>query len=221
MRDAPFTSSTDTSGQPIARWNRDWVKACVIGELIGFIPPAATGAALVVLDASEIVLVAGLVAAGVVEGLVLGRAQGIVLRQLIPGVTGWAEATGAAAGLAWLAGMGGSSLVGSAGAKGLILAVPGWIIGLLAMGVLQSWRLRSVVPGAKRWIPATTFAWLIGVAIPVVALSVVPNQWPPSVHILVAIPAAVAMGATVGAITGRTLNRFVEQSGSHTPGGRR
>ncbi len=191
----------------------------MIGELIGFLPPAATGAALVVLGVSELVLVAGLVAAGVLEGLVLGRAQGIVLRQLIPGVTCWAEATGVAAGLAWLAGMGGSSLVGAVGAKGLIVAVPGWIIGLLAMGVLQSWRLRSVVPDAKRWIPATTLAWLIGVTIPVVALSVVPNQWPPAVHILVAIPAAVAMGATVGAITGRTLNRFVEQSRSFSPGG--
>lgn len=80
----------------------------------------------------------------------------------------------------------------------------------------------SVDPADKRtgrWIPATTLAWLVGVAIPVVALSVVPNQWPLAVHVLVAIPAAVAMGATVGAITGRALNRFVQQSASPASGG--
>lgn len=202
-------------------WNRDWIKACVIGELIGFVPPAVTGAALVALEASEIVLVAGLVAAGVLEGLVLGRAQDAVLQRLIPDVTGWPAATAVAAGLAWMAGMGGSSLVGAVGAKGLIVAVPGWIIGLFAMGVLQSWRLRPVVRDARWWIPVTTVAWLVGVAIPVIALSVVPNQWPPAVHVLVAIPAAVAMGATVGAITGRTLNRFVQKSPSQGPGGMR
>jgi hypothetical protein len=204
-------SPTTAPDRPSGRWNRDWICACVIGELIGFVPPAVTGAVLVTLDAPEIVLVSGLVVAGGFEGLILGRAQHAVLRRLVPGVTGWAAATAVAAGLAWLAGMGGSSLLGAVGATALIVAVPGWVIGLLAMGILQYRRLRQVVPDASAWIPATTIAWLIGVAIPVVALSVVPNQWPPAVHVLVAIPSAVAMGATVGAITGRTLNGLVDE----------
>ena len=130
-------------GRPRGRWNRDWIRACVIGELIGFLPPAVTGAALVAFDAPEVVLVGGLVVAGVAEGLVLGWAQNIVLRRLIPDVTGWPVATAAAAGLAWLAGMGGSSLVDAVGSKGLVVAGPGWVIGLFAMGCSPAGCVRS------------------------------------------------------------------------------
>lgn len=208
MQPSSVASGVDSPARRRGRWNPEWIRACLVGELLGFVPPAVTGAMLVALGAPEIVLVVGLVAAGAVEGLILGRTQNTVLQRLIPGVTGWPSTTAFAAGLAWLAGMGGSSLVGAVGAKGLIIAVPGWIIGLFAMGVLQARRLRPVVPDAWSWVPATTVAWLVGVSIPVAALSIVPNNWPPAVHVVVAIPAAVAMGATVGAITGRTLNRL-------------
>ena len=224
MSSASTTAASGSVERSTGRWNRDWIQACVIGELVGFVPPAVTGAVLVALDAPELVLVAGIVVAGIGEGLVLGWAQDRVLQRVLPGVTGWVAVTASAAGLAWLAGMGGSSLVQAVGPKGLFVAIPGWIIGLLAMGVLQAWRLHSVVPEPRRWIPATTMAWLIGVTIPVVALSVVPNGWPPVVHVLVAIPAAVAMGATVGVITGRTLDQLVElaepQGHSRAAGGR-
>lgn len=185
-----------------------WIRACIVGELLGFVPPALTGAVLVVLDAPEAVLVLGLVLSGMAEGLVLGAAQSHVLRDALPSVTGWVRATTTAAGLAWLAGMGGSSLIQAVGPWALLVVAPGWIVGLLSMGVLQSRRLHPVVTDARTWIPVTTVAWLIGVAIPVTALSVVPNGWPPTVHVVVAIGAAVAMGATVGAITGTTLERF-------------
>jgi len=187
----------------------EWILACVQGELVGFIPPAVVGATLVALDASEVVLVFGLVIAGVVEGMILGRAQARVIGRLLPSVSGWATATAVAAGLAWLAGMGGSSSVQAVGPMGLAIAGPGWAVGLLAMGVLQARCLRPAVLEPNRWIPATTMAWLIGVTIPVAALSVIPNGWPLVAHIIVAVAAAVAMGATVGAITARTLFRFV------------
>jgi ribose/xylose/arabinose/galactoside ABC-type transport system permease subunit len=48
----------------------------------------------------------------------------------------------------------------------------------------------------------------------VVALSTVPNGWPPPVHVAVAVAAAVAMGATVGVITGTTLVRLTTPSES-------
>ncbi len=189
-----------------------WIRACIVGELIGFVPPAMTGAVLVVLDAPEAVLVLGLVVAGLAEGLVLGTAQSHVVHDVLPSVSGWVRATTLAAGLAWLAGMGGSSLIQAVGPWALIVVAPGWIVGLLSMGVLQSRCLRPVVADARRWIPITTVAWLIGVAIPVVALSAVPNGWPPPVHVVVAVAAAVAMGATVGVITGTTLVRFTTPS---------
>ena len=76
------------------------------------------------------------------------------------------------------------------------------------MGVLQWRRLRVVVESSATWIAVTAVAWTIGVALPVIASSIIPHGWPPVLHIGVAVAAAVAMGATVGAITGRTLARF-------------
>ncbi len=186
-----------------------WIRACIAGELIGFIPPSLAGALLVALGASEQVLIAGLVVAGAAEGAILGRYQARVVKSWLPGVTGWAVVTSVAAAFAWLAGMGGSSLVQNHGVRAMWIAVPAWAAGLAGMGGLQAWRLSGHVRSPGRWIPITALAWMVGVAIPVAALSVVPNDWPPPVHVVVGVAAAVAMGATVGIITGRTLLRML------------
>ena len=145
---------------------RDWVRACIVGELIGFVPPAMTGGVLFAVDASAVVMIVGLVVAGIAEGVILGAFQSRVVVQLLPGVTGWTKATATAAGLAWLAGMGGSALVQALGPIGLLIATPAWIVGLLSMGFLQARRLAPLTRQAYRWVPATTAAWLVGVAIP-------------------------------------------------------
>lgn len=191
-----------------SRTRGDWIKACTIGELIGFIPPALTGVVLFALDAPEGVLVAALVVAGIAEGAILGAAQSRVITQLFPRVKGWTTATAIAAGIAWLAGMGGSSLVQAVGPVALLVVIPGWIVGLLAMGLLQWRRLRPVADRAVIWIPYTVLAWLVGVFIPVIALSVIPNSAPVLVHGAVAVISAVAMGMTVGAITSRPLHNL-------------
>ena len=126
------TPSADSTGL-----RRTWLVACIVGELVGFIPPALTGALLVSLGVAEPVLVLGLVIAGVGEGAVLGSIQQQALRPVVP-VDGWASATAIGAGLAWLAGMGGSSLVGAIGPVALIGVAPAWVVGLLAMPVLHA-----------------------------------------------------------------------------------
>ncbi len=191
-----------------------WTRAFVTGELVGFVPPALTGAVLVAADAPDVVLVIGLVLAGSVEGAVLGWATGRVLVVALPGVRSrrWVAATTCAAAVAWLAGMGGSALIQAAGPWALVVVVPGFVVGLLAMGVLQWWVLRNVVVGAGRWIPVTAAAWLVGVMIPVIALSIVPNGAPLALHVVVGVASAVAMGATVGLITGHTLEVLVHAS---------
>lgn len=202
---------------------RDWIKACTIGELVGFVPPALVGAWLYALNAGEFLLVFGLVLAGCAEGAVLGMFQSRVIKTAFPATTRWATATAIAAGIAWLAGMGGSSVVQAVGPLSLIGVVPAWIVGLLAMGVLQRQRLHSVVADASGWISRTSAAWLLGVAIPVLALSMVPNSTPLGVHIATAISAAVAMGATVGFVTAPTLveiahkHRTLSRSPNSTP----
>lgn len=190
---------------------RRWIAAFLVGELAGFVPPAATGAALAAAGAGDALLVGGLVAAGFLEGAVLGWAQAAVLRGVLPAVRfrDWVLATAAGAALAWAAGMSASPLLQRFGLVALVAVGPALMAGWLAMGVLQ-WRvLRRAAPRSGRWVPVTALAWLVGVAIPVVALGVVPNGWPLPVHAAVGVAAALAMGATVGALTAGALERVV------------
>lgn len=207
-------------GPPAPRLRRDWTAAFVLGELVGFVPPAVTGAALGAANAPDLVLVVGLTVAGAMEGAVLGMAQATVLRRHAPAVDRrrWVVATAVAASFAWFVGMGGGAAMGSSGGSPalLVLLVPAWCAALLAMGFAQ-WRvLREVVPGSGRWVPVNAAAWLVGVMIPVVAISAVPNEAPVPVFVAVAVAAAVAMGATVGAITGRTLARLLDRIGAES-----
>ncbi|HXV94568.1 MAG TPA: hypothetical protein VD813_14785 [Pseudonocardia sp.] len=188
-----------------------WTVAFVLGELVGFVPPAVTGAALAALGAPDALLVAGLVVAGAVEGAVLGAAQAHVMGPVLPAVAPrrWVVATAAGAAIAWLAGMGGSALLAAVGPAAWVVAGPGYVVGLFAMGVLQWRELRHAVPHAGRWVPVTAVAWLLGVAIPVVALSTIPNSGPIAADVAVGVVAAVAMGAVVGGLTGGTLARLI------------
>ncbi|HET6951669.1 MAG TPA: hypothetical protein VFI47_14905 [Acidimicrobiales bacterium] len=214
---SPVTSSPVTVARGrTAGLHRRWVAAMVAGELVGFVPPAVTGAVLAAAGAPDAVLVPALTLAGLCEGAVLGAAQARVLGRYAPGVDrrAWVVATAAAAGWAWLAGMGGSAVM-AAGAPlpVLVLVVPAWMSGLLAMGWAQ-WRvLRLTLPRSGRWIWVTAGAWLVGVAIPVATLSAVPAGWPAAAGAASGVAAAVAMGLTVGAITGRTLGRLLATGG--------
>ena len=99
----------------------------LVGELVGFVPPALTGAWLGALAVPDPVLVVGLTIAGAFEGAALGIAQARVLARFAPRVDGeaWVIATAAAAAFAWFAGMASASLLGSDVAPpGVLVAVP-------------------------------------------------------------------------------------------------
>lgn len=199
---------------PVNRFRRDWTLAFVVGELVGFVPPAVVGAWLGFSGAGDIALVLGLALAGAVEGAVLGTAQAWVLRRHRSGIPAgaWVGATAVGAGVAWLAGMGGAAIAGKASTTAVLLVlVPVWLLGLAAMGVLQ-WRvLRRRLPGSGRWVPVSSAAWLVGVLIPVAVISAVPDDWPTAAHIALAVLAAVAMGLVVGVVTGTTMQRLLER----------
>jgi hypothetical protein len=197
------------------RWR--WTLAFLVGELVGFIPPAVTGAALAAASAPDLILVVGLTTAGLAEGAALGVAQARVLRRYAPSVSSrdWVAATTVAAGFAWFVGMGSGALLGTDESPPALLAaamVPAWAAALLAMGLLQWLVLRRTVPRSLRWVPVTAGAWLLGVAIPVLALSAAPNSWPAWSYVAVGVSAAVAMGLTVGVLTGGTLQRLLASS---------
>jgi hypothetical protein len=203
----------------VVRFRRRWIRAFVIGELVGFSAPAATGAALAAVEAPDAVLVVGLTGAGLVEGVVLGFAQSRVLAVDAPALDGrsWVVATAIAAGFAWLVGMSGGALMGHAPSPRLLaVLVPAWIAAFLSIGFAQWWVMRRTIPHASRWVWVNAGAWLVGVTIPVVTLSIVPNGWPAVALGAVGLAAAVAMGATVGPLTEVELGRLLRHM-SHAP----
>lgn len=80
------------------------------------------------------------------------------------------------------------------------------------MGVLQERVLRARRRAGSTVGHRHERCVAVGVLIPVTALSVVPNGWPLAAHVVMAIASAVAMGATVGALTGRTLRQLDDRS---------
>lgn len=199
---------------------RPWTLAFVVGELAGFIPPAVVGVTLGMLAAPDFAFVMFLTLAGVAEGAVLGAAQAWVLRRYAPGIDSrqWITATAAAAGFAWFIGMGTSVIGGSSTAPAwalIVLLAPLWVMALVGMGLAQWMVLKQTVPRSARWIWVTAAAWLVGVTIPIVALSAVPDGWPMWTHGVIGLAAAVAMGLTVGGLTGRTLTRLLRNP-AHT-----
>jgi hypothetical protein len=198
-------------------FRRRWTLAFVVGEMVGFLPPAICGATLAAIGVPDVVLVVGLTIAGLLEGLAIGIAQARVLTRFAPDVDAhdWVVATVAAAGFAWFVGMGGGTLMGANVGPPILVAVlliPAWCAALLSMGYAQ-WRvLRRTVPRSGRWVWVTAGAWLLGVMIPTVALSTAPNSWPGVMHAGIGVFAAMAMGLTVGGLTGHTLERLLDTS---------
>ncbi|MCB9569863.1 MAG: hypothetical protein H6710_22035 [Myxococcales bacterium] len=198
---------------------RAWTVATALGELAGFAIPAAVGALLGAAGVAEVPMAVGLVIAGAGEGAVLGAFQGRALARHLPGFPWrrWTAATSIAALIAWILGMTPSALLG--GGEPPALPTWAWAFGgavlgvafLLVMGVAQWWVLRGGFRRAWRWIVASAIAWPLGVAVPVIALTSVPDGAPMVVHGIVGVVAGLGMGLVVGGITGRTLVRMLAE----------
>jgi hypothetical protein len=195
-----------------ALWWR-WTLATTAGELLSFAAPAtvapvATWAMTEMLGTvPEGAMLAVAVAAGMVEGAVLGFAQSLVLRRYIQSMTWreWVLVTALAAGVAYILGMTPSMLDDST-AMSPIVFIGIWIIlGALlvcSIGFAQWLVLRRYVRKAGWWVLANALAWPLGLAIPFVSLTTIPDSSPVAVWVLVGIVSGVLMGAVVGAITG-------------------
>ena len=194
------------------RFLRDWTAAFTVGELVGFVPPALVGAWLGSTQAGDAATVIGLTLAGALEGASIGTAQAFVLGRHDAGVprARWVAATAAGAALAWFVGMGGAAVMGAASSPVVLVAlIPAWLVGLAAMGAFQWLLLRRRGRRTWHWIPVSAGAWLVGVLIPVAAISLTPDDWPAPPRVLVAVLSAVAMGLVVGLLTGRVMRRLV------------
>lgn len=190
-----------------------WVRWVTAGECLAFAVPALAGASLT--DAPQAVLVTALIAAGAVEGAVLGWAQAHVLRQMRAGfpVRVWVARTAGAAAFAWALGLMVAAIVQDASdwpLGSLVSATAILGIGLLfSIGWAQWTVLRAWFDRAWRWIWITALAWAVGLGL--FTLVTTPLWQPGQPTWLVATIGAlggVVMAAAMAAITGGALVRL-------------
>jgi hypothetical protein len=196
---------------------RRWVAWTVGGEMAGFVAPATVG--VLTADSPARVALPSLVAAGAVEGLLLGAAQARALAPAMPGLRArrFAGLTGAAAALAYLVGMLPSSVGESLShAPPALLAVGATVGGLLllcSLGTAQWLELRRHVDQSWTWIPLTAGAWLVGLA---TFMLIATPLWRPgqtvALSVAIGLVAALAMATVVAVLTGRAVQRLADRA---------
>lgn len=141
-----------------------WTLTVTAAEAAGFLAPAVVGAVTAGLPWYG--ALPALLAAGAVEGAVLGWAQAAVLRRALPALRGprWVMLTAVAAVVAYL--LGTAIALGSTGSgwAGIVVAAVCGPLLLLSIGGAQWLELRHHVARAATWIPATAVAWLLALA---------------------------------------------------------
>lgn len=190
-----------------------WTVAVTAAESVGFLAPAVVGA-----TTSGLPSYAGmpaLLAAGAVEGAVLGWAQAAVLRGVLPdvGVRRWAMLTAGAAVVAYLLGAGVAATATAPGWVSVVLPVLCGILLLFSIGGAQWLELRHHVARAASWVPATALAWLLALG---TFLAVVTPLWHEGqrvwVTVLIGAGAGVAMAFVQAALTGWWLLRLLSDA---------
>lgn len=229
MRVDASPSRTATVLPPGSRalWRR-WVLLVSIGELVGFSAPGVVGAWTAGMSSGA--QLPALVAAGMVEGAVLGGAQARVLAPVLRGFRSgaWVVATSAAAGFAWLLGMLPSTTYSSwstwpVGVAVVVGAVVGLVL-LLSIGTAQALVLPAGTPGPGGWIGWTAAGWCTGlVAFGIVAPPLWHEGQEPVVSVLIGLAGAAAMALTMAAVTGvgavRLCARAAEGRGTRSRNG--
>lgn len=193
---------------------RAWVGTVTAAEFLGFVVPAVVAA--VTAGAQPAVAVPAVLAAGAVEGAILGTGQAAVLRRAIRSLDArrWTAATSVAAVVAYALGLAPSTLAGTVASwPPVLLVVAGVLLGsalLASIGTAQWLVLRSHVRRAYRWIGATATAWLAGLG---VFLAFTMPLWHPGQPVPLVVTIGVAggllMAATTSVITGAALQRLL------------
>jgi hypothetical protein len=205
-------------------WRR-WVLATTAGESVGFCVPAVAGVAAAALDLPAVAAFALLLAAGWVEGFVLGSAQQWALRGRLGRLTGRAfpRATAAAAVVAYAVGMLPATVGDSLGRLPVAVVAPAGVVGGLVLlgsiGTAQWLVLRRHGYDAPWWVLTTAGAWVCGLG---VFMAVATPLWRPGqpvvVTVLVGVVAGVLMAATVAVLTGFAAVRLVRRFDDRRPG---
>jgi hypothetical protein len=207
----------DRTAQPpgLSLWLR-WFVTVTAAETLGFLVPAAVGATLT--DAPNTTMATAIVAAGLVEGTLLGAGQAAVARRALPHLprARFVALTAGAAGFAYVIAMlpvlWGSRLAHLpwpvVGLFGLLLA----ILLLGSIGTAQWCVLRGELSGAGMWVPATAVAWTAGL---LAFLGVATPLWQPgqplALTIAIGALAGLVMATVVAALTGAAFIRLLRR----------
>jgi hypothetical protein len=214
-------------------WNLwlQWVIANVAGEVLGLGLVGAV-ATVMVLAIGEpettlvVLMMAGvMIAAGALEGIIVGFAQWLVLRRRLNRLSRreWVTATAIGAFVAWAIGMTPSTLMAldqSAGSspppemsdavRYALAAVMGAALGTV-LGAPQWHALRRYVSGAPLWIWANAAAWAVGMPVVFIGAGAAPASSSALSVALTVIATIAAAGASVGAIHGVALLWLLRQ----------
>ncbi|HEX6290148.1 MAG TPA: hypothetical protein VFZ66_13220 [Herpetosiphonaceae bacterium] len=192
-----------------ALWVR-WVVAMTFGELLGFAIPAMVGVLAAVIGLTDQARYLPLVIAGAGEGAVLALAQWWAFHRFIPELErrDWVIATALAAAFAWSLALLPSSVSGLMEVALPVRIVGGVVLALAfvtSIGGAQWFVLRQHVARAGWWVLANAIAWPVGVAVPVVALSLLPDDASALLMSSAGLVGGLLMGTVVGALTGGVL----------------
>ncbi|PXY37008.1 hypothetical protein BA062_15165 [Prauserella flavalba] len=169
-------------------------------EFVGFGPPVLAGA--LTADSASTVALPLLLAAGAIEGTLLGLGQATVLRRALLALSRarWTVATALAAVVAYVLALGPFTWAEDAPIPVLVLLGSGV---LASIGTAQWLVLRGHVPRAGRWIGVTALAWLAGLA---VFLAVATPLWQPgqptALIVAIGLGSGLLMAAAMSAVTG-------------------
>jgi hypothetical protein len=205
-----------------------WVLANALGEAVGLSAVLVVGFGvlsprLAGLSGAwpALLAVIGGALLGIYEGVVVGAAQGAVLRLRLPGLSmrTWIIATVIGAMVAWGLGMLPSTMMSANASESQAAAeMPEWVTYAMAAGMgavagvilaLAQWvalrSLRSGVNRAALWLPANALAWLCGMPLVFLGMGAIPAGASMLQALPIIIAATAPAGAVVGAIHGLVL----------------
>lgn len=188
-----------------------WIATVTVGETLGFLAPAVAGVAM-----RSMPPVAGgllLLAAGAVEGAVLGCAQARVLRRTLPTLRArrWIGLTATGAVAAYGLGFVMMALAASDGSSAILAMSATGILLLAGIGLAQWYELRYHVRDADHWVMWTAAAWLCGLT---TFLLIATPLWHTGqsvgTAIAIGVMAGLAMAVAQAVITGWGLVRLLQ-----------
>jgi hypothetical protein len=211
--EGPFGRRHELHG---AAFLRLWVATVGIAELLGFLAPVTVGVLTAALPWP--IVVASVLAAGAVEGAVLGAGQALVLRTVLPWLRlrRWVGLTALGAAAAYALAAPGT-WIGAFDALPALLRVlltaASAVLLLGALGGTQWLELRRLAPRAWTWVLWVALGWLVALG---AFLAIATPLWQPDqpgwLALLIGALAGVVMAALQAAVTGVGMLRVLRRA---------